>query len=173
MFRNYICGIDKPSDVSQNRSSLPLLSSARGNHGRQVIVEVDGDDPKDGYMGTRRPQRFVSTGRDPKMFNRGTADARRLAVDQMIRALAAKAEADLRQEEAARRDKERRRMEQNRRRLRSLQRQVERGQPLEPSQQAVLGYYTALKNNMDDDDKMAKNVLQMLLRLHATDSKSQ
>lgn len=138
---------------------------------RQVIIEVDADDPNDGYMRTRRPHRFVSTGRDPKMFNRGTEDARRIAVDDMIRALAAKSEADRRREEEARLAEERRQKELARRRIRSLQRQVERGQPLEPSQQAVLGYYTALKNNMDTDDKMAKGVLAMLMHMNSNESK--
>jgi len=48
---------------------------------------------------------------------------------------------------------------------------VERGQPLEPSQQAMLGYYTALKGNMESDDKMAKDVLVMLMRMNASESK--
>lgn len=122
-------------------------------------------------MRTRRPQRFVSTGRDPKTFNRGTADARRLAIDEMIRSLAVKAESDRRQEEEAREEQAKRRTELARRRIRSLQRQVERGQPLEPSQQALLGYYTAMKSNMDDDDVMAKNVLGMLMRMIATENK--
>jgi len=105
------------------------------------------------------------------MFNRGTEDARRIAVDDMIRALAAKSEADRRREEEARLAEERRQKELARRRIRSLQRQVERGQPLEPSQQAVLGYYTALKNNMDTDDKMAKGVLAMLMHMNSNESK--
>ena len=136
-----------------------------------MVIEVDVDDPNDGYMRTRRPQRFVSTGRDPMTFNRGTADARRLAVDEMIRSLAVKAESDRRREEEAREEQARRRTELARRRIRSLQRQVERGQPLEPSQQAMLGYYTAMKSNMDDDDVMAKNVLGMLMRMIATENK--
>jgi len=98
------------------------------------------------------------------MFNRGAADARRLAVDEMIRAMGVKSELDRRREEEARQEDAKRRTELTRRRIRSLQRQVERGQPLEPSQQAVLGYYTALKSNMEDDDKMAKGVLGMLLK---------
>ena len=105
------------------------------------------------------------------MFNRGTAEARRLAVNEMIRALAVKADLDQRREEEARQEKDKRRSEQVRRRIRSLQRQVERGQPLEPSQQAVLGYYTALKSNIDDDDSMAKNILSMLLRMNASENK--
>jgi len=128
-------------------------------------------DPNDGYMRTRRPQRFISTGRDPELFNRGTAEDRRIAVDAMIRALAAKMEADRQREHEERQEEERRRTEVARRRIRSLQRQVERGQPLEPSQQAVLGYYTALKSNMDNDDQMAKSVLDMLLRMNAGESK--
>jgi len=122
-------------------------------------------------MRTRRPQRFVSTGRDPKTFNNGTADARRIAVDEMIRALAVKVEQDQRREEETRLEKERRQTEMARRRIRSLQRQVERGQPLEPSQQAMLGYYTAMKSNIDDDDIMAKNVLSMLMRMIARENK--
>jgi len=135
------------------------------------VVELDVDDPKDGYVRTRRPNRFISTGRDPKQFNRGTADARRLAVEDMIRALAVKSELDRRQEEEARKEQARRRTQMVSRRIRSLQRQVERGQPLEPSQQAMLGYYTAMKNNTDDDDRMAKNVLDMLLRMIASENK--
>lgn len=135
------------------------------------MVEVDMTDPNDGYMRTRRPQRFISTGRDPELFNRGTAEDRRIAVDAMIRALAAKMEADRQREHEERQEEERRRTEVARRRIRSLQRQVERGQPLEPSQQAVLGYYTALKSNMDNDDQMAKSVLDMLLRMNAGESK--
>ena len=136
-----------------------------------MVVEVDISDPNDGYMRTRRPNRFVSTGRDPQMFNRGTADARRIAVEHMIRALTVKSELDQQREQEARREEERRRTELARRRIRSLQRQVERGQPLEPSQQAVLGYYTALKSNMDSDDSMAKGVLDMLMRMNANESK--
>ena len=60
---------------------------------------------------------------------------------------------------------------QIKRRVRSLQRQVERGQPLEPSQQAMLGYYTALKGNMEADDAMAKDVLVMLMRMNASESR--
>jgi len=89
----------------------------------------------------------------------------------MIRSLAVKAESDRRQEEEAREEQAKRRTELARRRIRSLQRQVERGQPLEPSQQALLGYYTAMKSNMDDDDVMAKNVLGMLMRMIATENK--
>jgi len=105
------------------------------------------------------------------MFNRGTAEARRLVVDEMTRALAVKYELDRRREEEARQEQERRRTEQMRRRVRSLQRQVERGQPLEPSQKAMLGYYTALKDNIDVDDKMARDVLDMLMRINASESK--
>jgi len=136
-----------------------------------VVIEVDISDPNDGYVRTRRPHRFVSTGRDPLTFNRGTADVRRLAVDKMIRALAAKTELDRQREQEARLMAERRRTEVARRRIRSLQRQVERGQPLEPSQQAVLGYYTALKSNMDEDNVMAKSVLDVLMRMHVGEAK--
>jgi len=146
-------------------------SNLDANGSRQVVIEVDISDPNDGYMRTRRPHRFISKDRDPQMFNRGTADARRLAVDEMIRALAAKSEMDRQLEKEKRLEEERRRTELARRRIRSLQRQVERGQPLEPSQQAVLGYYTALKSNMDSDDVMAKNVLDMLMRMNAGESK--
>jgi len=65
------------------------------------------------------------------MFNRGTAEARRLAVDEMIRALAAKIELDRRREEEARLEAERRRAEQARRRVRSLQRHIE-PRPIHP-----------------------------------------
>jgi len=152
----------------QNRSSkLPPLEQKS----QQVIIEVDADDPNDGYVRTRRPHRFLSRDRDPKMFNRGTEDVRRQAVDDMIRALAVKAELDQRQEEEARQEEARRRTDMAKRRIRSLQRQVERGQPLEPSQQAMLGYYTAMKSNMDNDDKMARNVLDMLLHMTTSESK--
>jgi len=157
--------------AANSSSKLPLLKSNSVDASRQVVIEVDRDDPHDGYVRTRRPHRFVSAGRDPKMFNRGTADARRLAVEEMIRALAAKIESDRRREEEARREEERRRAEQIKRRVRSLQRQVERGQPLEPSQQAMLGYYTAMKGNVDADDKMARQVLVMLMQMNASESK--
>lgn len=154
----------------QGSSSIPPLSS-NPQESRQISVEIDIDDPNDGYMRSSRPHRFISTGRDPKMFNQGTADTRRLAVDEMIRATAVKIEVDRQREEEARVEAEKRRVEQARRRIRSLQRQMERGQPLEPSQQAVLGYYTAMKSNMDDDDKMAKDVLVMLLRMNASETR--
>jgi len=135
------------------------------------VIEVDVTDPNDGYMRTRRPHRFVSTGRDALTFNRGTAGARRLAVDKMIQALAAKTELDRQREQEARLMADKRRVEVARRRIRSLQRQVARGQPLEPSQQAVLGYYTALKDNMDGDNVMAKGVLDMLMRMNVGETK--